>query len=61
LDVWKQEIQEKEERKKREREEKIKREKEELEAIINYNPFGKRGVPGAGPDYSKMAAQKPIQ
>ena len=49
LNVWHQEIKQKEENKKREREEKIRREREELQAAMNYNPFGKKdGGPGAG-------------
>jgi len=48
LNVWHQEIKQKEENKKREREEKIRREREELQAAMDYNPFGKKDAGPAG-------------
>ena len=41
MNLWQQQIREKEDGKKRAREERILREKQELEAEMNYNPFGK--------------------
>jgi hypothetical protein len=42
-------MKQKEENKKREKQERIARERLELEAIMNYNPYGKKEGPGAGP------------
>lgn len=41
LSMWQQQIKDKEDNKKREREERHRRERIELEADMNYNPFGK--------------------
>ena len=49
LNEWQNEIKKKEENKKREKQERIRREKEELQAELDYNPFGKKSGPGVGP------------
>jgi hypothetical protein len=42
-------MKEKEGKKKREKQERILRERQEMDAMMNYNPYGKKEGPGAGP------------